>query len=314
MSIAIICPNRDMKDWVAAFEAHDPMLNVEVWPDINSPEEVEFALCWNHPEGVLQQYPNLKCISSLGAGVEHLLNDTTLPPDIPLVRIVDSDLKQSMAEYVMFGVLEHFRRFKDYQRQQEGKEWAAIQIPHISNVNVGIMGCGALGRYVSEKLSDFGFKVSCWNRSPKEIENITIYSGNDTLDKFLGKTNILVCMLALTSETENILNAQLFDQLPPNSYLINVARGGHLVDVDLLSAFDSGQLSGALLDVFMEEPLAKRHLFWTHKNITITPHIASITNPKTSAVQVVENYRRVLSGEPLLNHFSAGFVCHSWIS
>ena len=303
MSIAIICPNRDMEEWVAAFEAQAPSLKVEVWPEISDPEGVKFALCWKHPDGVLQQFPNLKCISSLGAGVEHLLNDPTLPPDIPLVRIVDADLKQSMAEYVMLGVLEHFRRFKEYRRQQELGEWIALPIPHSSSVNIGIMGCGALGRYVSEKLSDFGFTVSCWSRSTKKIKNITTYSGNDELNTFLGKANILVCMLPLTSETENILNAQLFNQVSPGTYLINVARGGHLVESDLLSAIDSGKLSGALLDVVKEEPLATQHPFRTHKKITITPHIASITNPETAVAQVLENYRRVLAGEPLLNHF-----------
>jgi glyoxylate/hydroxypyruvate reductase A len=301
MSIAIICPNREMGEWVAAFEAQGPTLKVEVWPNISDPEEVEFALCWNHPDGVLQQFPNLRCISSLGAGVEHLLNDTTLPPDIPLVRIVDDALKQSMAEYVMLGALEYFRCFKEYRRQQELGEWAAIQIPHISKVNVGIMGCGALGRFVAEKLSDFGFTVSCWSRSPKEVKNIIMYSGNDALKPFLGKTNILVCMLALTSETADILNAQLFDQLPSGSYLINVARGGHLLESDLLAAIDSGKLSGALLDVLKEGPLGMEHPFRIHKKITITPHIASITNPEIAVAQVLENYRRVLTGELLLN-------------
>jgi glyoxylate/hydroxypyruvate reductase A len=301
MSLAIIYPNGDVSDWVIALHACDPTLKVEVWPEISNPEDVAFALCWNHPAGVLQQFPNLKCISSLGAGVNHLLNDINRPLDVPLVRLVDDDLKQSMTEYVMLGVLEHFRRFKDYRQQQTDCEWKAQRIPHVSELGIGIMGCGELGRNVANKLSDLGFSVYGWNRSPKEISHIPVFSGNDELTDFLQKADILVCLLPLTAETENILNAQTFSCLPPNAYLINVARGAHLVDNDLLVALDSGQLSGALIDVFREEPLPEQHPFWQHNKITITPHIASVTNPKSAAAQIVENYRRALNAEPLLN-------------
>jgi glyoxylate/hydroxypyruvate reductase A len=301
MSLAIIDPNGDVDDWVTALQVCDPTLNVEVWPEISNPEDVEFVLCWNHPAGVLQQFPNLKCISSLGAGVNHLLNDINRPLDVPLVRLVDDDLKQSMTEYVMLGVLEHFRGFKDYRQQQTDCEWKAQRIPHVSELGIGIMGCGELGRNVANKLSDLGFSVYGWNRSPKEIRHIPVFSGNDELTDFLQKADILVCLLPLTAETENILNAQTFSCLPPNAYLINVARGSHLVDNDLLAALDSGQLSGALLDVFREEPLPEQHPFWKHNKITITPHIASVTNPKSAAAQIVENYQRALNAEPLLN-------------
>ncbi len=301
MSLAIIYPNKDVSNWVTALHACDPKLKVEVWPEIGNPEEIEFALCWNHPAAVLQQFPNLKCISSLGAGVNHLLNDSTRPTNIPLVRLVDDGLKQSMAEYVMLGVLEHFRRFQDYRQQQTDGEWKEQQIPHMSEIGIGIMGCGEIGRYVANKLSEFGCNVFGWSRSPKEINNIPVYSGNDELDKFLKKANILVCLLPLTPETENILNTQTFNRLPPKTYLINVARGFHLVEEDLLLALESGQLSGALLDVFREEPLPKHHPFWSHNKITITPHVASVTNPKSAAVQIVENYRRAQNGETLLN-------------
>lgn len=301
MSMAFICPNRDLTEWVAALKEQDSTLHIEVWPEIAMPEQVEFAICWNHPPGVLQQFPNLKCISSLGAGVEQLLNDTTRPPGIPLVRIVDADLKQSMAEYVMLAALSHFRRFTEYRRQQKSGEWTALAVPHISTVDVGIMGCGELGRYVAERLADFGFSVCCWSRSRKELDSIKSYSGNDELDAFLGRATVLVCMLALTPETENILDERILKRLPQGAYLINVARGAHLVEADLLSALDCGHLSGALLDVSRKEPLPTQHPFWTHKNITITPHIASITNPKTAVGQLVENYRRVLAHEPLMH-------------
>lgn len=301
MSIAIIYPNYDVSDWVAALCSYDPTLKVEVWPEIDDPEKVEFVLCWNQPAGVLQKFLNLKCISSIGAGVNHLLNDVTRPLNIPMVRLVDADLKQSMAEYVLLGVLDHFRRFPDYRKQQSLAQWTTQKVPHISELGIGIMGYGELGQYVASKLSDFGFSVTGWSRRPKKSDHLMVYSGSDELGEFLNKADILVCLLPLTPETENILNAQTFGQLPPQAYLINVARGGHLVDTDLLAALDSGQLSGALLDVFREEPLPKQHPFWSHEKIMLTPHVASVTNPYSASGQIIENYRRAVNGEPLLN-------------
>ena len=301
MSVVIICPNRDNSDWVAALHSIDPALNVEVWPEIRDPEDVEFAVSWDQPPHVFNQFPNLKCISSIGAGVEHLLNDTTVPANIPLVRLVDDGLKQSMAEYVMLGVLEHFRRFSDYRQQQEQAKWEELQIPHISQLGIGIMGFGEIGQFVAGKLSDFGFQVYGWKRNRERTDDTQVYSGRDELGKFLNNADVLVCLLPLTDETENILSAPIFNQLPAGAYLINAGRGGHLVDDDLLSALDSGQLSGALLDVFNEEPLPKQHPFWSHEKVTVTPHTASVTNPESASAQIVENYRRVLGNEPLLN-------------
>jgi glyoxylate/hydroxypyruvate reductase A len=290
-----------MSEWIAALHSIDPALNVEVWPEIRDHEAVEYVVSWDQPPHVLDQFPNLKCISSIGAGVEHLLNDTTRPVGIPLVRLIDNDLKQSMAEYIMLGILEHFRRFKDYRRQQEQAKWKELPIPHILTPGIGIMGFGEMGEYVANKLFDFGFTVSGWNRSRKRTDRIQVYSGLEELGEFLKNSSILVCLLPLTDETQDILSAKTFSQLPPNAYLINVGRGGHLVEDDLLSALDSGQLSGALLDVFGEEPLPEQHPFWLNRKIAITPHIASITNPESASVQLVENYRRALGNEPLLN-------------
>lgn len=301
MSLAIICPNRDVSDWVAALQTHDSSLLIEVWPDIGAPEQVEFVLCWNHPRGVLRQFPRLKCISSLGAGVNHLLNDPTCPPGIPLVRVVDASLKQSMAEYVMLGVLEHLRSFKSYDRQQTVRKWKMLPVTAGSEIGIGLLGCGQLGQYVGKRLADFGFKVYGWCRTPKKMAAIEVYSGKSGFAEFFARANILVCLLPLTSATENILNQETFKLLPESAYLINVARGAHLVDEELLTALDSGQLSGALLDVFREEPLPRHHPFWTHKKISMTPHIASLTNPTTAAGQVVENYHRAVKGEPLIN-------------
>ena len=301
MSIAIISPGHDRSAWVNALQALLPDLEIEIWPQIAAPEQVELALCWGHPPGSLSFFPNLKMISSLGAGVDHLFNDPHLPADIPLVRLIDPELRQSMAEYVQLGALGHFRRCIDYHRQQATKNWHPLPIPHISEVNVGIMGCGEIGRFVGEKLASIGFRVHGWSRTPHNLDQIATYSGKKELATFLGCSNILVCLLPLTAATESILNSQLFGQLPQGAYLINVGRGAHLVEADLLTAIDSGQLSGALLDVFRQEPLPPEHPFWRHDNIRVTPHIASITNPTSAAKQIIKNYCRLRQGKEPLN-------------
>lgn len=299
MSMVIINPNRDVSALISALRTHDPDLKIEVWPDIAEPDQVELALCWNQPSGSLQQFPNLQCISSLGAGINHLLSDMTRPLEIPLVRLVDDNLKQSMAEYVMAGVLEHFRHFKAYRQQQQEHIWEELETAHISDLGVGIMGCGEIGGYVADKLSAFGFSVQGWSRTRQQRDKLRVYAGDAELGLFLSQADVLVCLLPLTPETENILNSETFSQLPKNALLINAARGGHLVDADLLSALDNGQLSGALLDVFREEPLPQQHPFWSHSKVTVTPHIASPTNYDSAAEQIIANYHQLVSGAPL---------------
>jgi glyoxylate/hydroxypyruvate reductase A len=301
MSLAIICPGRDMRQWVQALQASEPQLKVENWPEIGDPGSVEFALVWKHPAGILAGFPNLRCISLLGAGVDALLEDRELPSDVPLVRIVDEGLKQSMAEYVCLGALDYFRQFEQYRQQQAGRIWQAQPLRHISAMRVGILGLGELGSHVAGRLAAIGFAVQGWSRSRKYSAGIPSYCGDEELAAFLAPCDILVCLLPLTPATSGILDAGLFRQLPAGAYVINVARGEHLVEPDLLAAIDSGRLSGALFDVFRQEPLPQDHPFWSHPRIRITPHIASITNPDSAVLQVLENYHRALSGRPLLN-------------
>ena len=301
MSLAIICPGRDMRQWMQALQAREPELKVELWPEIGDPESVEFALVWKHQAGILAGFPNLRCISSLGAGVDALLEDRGLPSGVPLVRIVDEGLKQSMAEYVCLGALDYFRQFEQYRQQQAACIWQARPVRHISTMRVGILGLGELGSHVAGRLAAIGFPVQGWSRTRKSSAGIPSYYGDEGLAAFLAASDILVCLLPLTPATRGILDARLFRQLPAGAYVINVARGEHLVEPDLLAAIDSGRLSGALLDVFRQEPLPQDHPFWPHPRIRITPHIASITNPESAVLQVLENYHRALSGRPLLN-------------
>ena len=209
-----------------------------------------------------------------------------------------------MTEYVLLAVLNHYRQFDKYRAYQEKREWIRESIPPIprrSEVRVGIMGLGQLGGDAAVKLRHLGFQVGGWSLTPKDIDGIRSFHGDQQFNEFLSKTNILVCLLPLTPKTRNILNRNSFDKLPRGAYLINVARGEHLVEEDLFEALDRKQLSGACLDVFRTEPLCKDHPFWTYPQIIVTPHISSWTDRESVAPQIIENYRRVKTGEKLLN-------------
>ncbi|MFN3996580.1 2-hydroxyacid dehydrogenase [Algoriphagus sp.] len=298
MSLAIISPGRDPQVWIEALTFHQPDINIQVYPNIDRPEEVEMALLWQHPPGYLSTFPNLKLISSLGAGVDHILSDSAVPESMPIVRIVDEKLTWSMTNYVIMGVLNFHRQITRYQADQKHKVWD-MSNPEIP-VKVGVMGVGALGGDVLDKLSYMGFSVFGFGFTEKDDFPHPYFSKNHLQD-FLNEINVLVCLLPLTPDTENILNLSFFRKCKPGTYLINVARGKHLVEEDLIPALESGFLSGALLDVYRTEPLPGDHSFWEEGKIQITPHIASVTNPLAASPQIIENFRRLKANQPLLN-------------
>ncbi len=300
MALTIICQNKDPKPWVEELLRKDPSLDIRIWPNDGDCNEIVGALTWMHSEGALQDYPNLKWASSMGAGVDQFLNDAKVPAHIIITRLVTDQLAESMFEYVQTAVLYFFRQLDAYRNDQIQKVWRPLPAPSKLNLTIGIMGLGKLGKYLAEQFSNDGFQVVGWARSQKNIHNVTCYD-QKALPDFLAKTNMLVCMLPLTEDTENILNADLFAQLPKGAHVINVARGAHLVEQDLIDALDSEQLSGACLDVFRTEPLPKAHPFWSHQNILITPHISSQTDPREVIPQILENYNRLQNGEVLLN-------------
>lgn len=260
MAISIIAPTKDPTPWLNALKAVDAYLEVQVWPHEDT-SAVELALCWQHPPQVWSQLPNLRCISSMGAGVDHLLADELLPTHIPIVRLVDPLLAQSMFEYICTAVMYYFRAFDVYQAQQRQGLWQEHAPQQLTDITIGILGLGALGSYTAQKLSALGFNVMGWSRSAKNMAGVRAYAGDAQLPTLLAQTNILVCLLPLTAETTDILNRALFNQLPPQACLINVARGEHLVETDLIAALDSGQLRGAYLDVLRQEPLPPNHPF-----------------------------------------------------
>ncbi len=300
MSLVLIAKNRDFTSLKNALLEEDPNLDVEVWPRVENNERVNFAVCWNHPKHVLDSYPNLRAVSSLGAGVNHLLDDEALPADVPICRLVTTALKDEMAEYVLNAIVNYRLHILDYAELKMKGFWEPKSAIPKQESPVGIMGLGEIGLHVAISLAEHGYKVSGWSRSEKDIKDVQTFAGEEQLDAFLGKTKILVNLLPLTEETYEILDLDVFKMLQQPGYLINVGRGGHLVEEDLIYAFDMDLLEGAYLDVFKEEPLPQNHIFWNRKKIMVTPHIAAITPAKEAAKVIVENYKRALSGMDLL--------------
>jgi glyoxylate/hydroxypyruvate reductase A len=278
-----------------------PELEIRVWPEIGDPADIEYALVWHPEPGLLASLPNLKLILSLGAGVDHILIDPQLPPHVPIVRLVDPYMTNAMSEYVVLQVLRLHRKDLDYMAQQGARIWHELEHKNAAERSLGILGFGELGQDAARKLKSLGFDVGFWSRSEKTVAGFAGYSGGGGLPALLARSEILVCLLPLTAETEGILNAATFAMLPKGAGLINAARGRHLVEEDLLAALASGQLSAAVLDVFRDEPLATHHPFWRHPRIIVTPHVAALTHPPTAAPIILDNIRRFEEGRPLLN-------------
>jgi len=301
MAFLIVAPDMKTASWVKHLSALDSAIDIRVWPQVGNADDIEFALCWNHPPGEFKKYKNLKCIASLGAGVDHIVRDPDLPAAVPVTRVVEPSMAQSMSEYAVLGVLNYCRQFDLYRSDQSQKKWQP-RIPLLAaDMRIGIMGLGQLGKDTAKKLSNLDFPVTGWSQTPKDIDGVKCFAGEDALDVFLSRSRILICMLPLTPKTRGILNHETFHKLPAGAYVINVARGQHLVEKDLLAAVDSGQLDGACLDVFEVEPLPENHPFWSNPKIIVTPHISSLTYPKAVAPQIIDNYHRMKSGKALLH-------------
>lgn len=301
MAIVIIRQDNKIDSWKKALKAKAPDISIYSYLEEHPKEEITLACVWKQPVGSLKQYPNLKCIASLGAGVDFIFKDQSVPQNIPITRVVDPVLASDMSEFVLALILSFFKNLNNYRTDQMKKVWYPQEYMRISDVTVGIMGMGALGEKLTEDLIKNRFKVIGWATSPKNIPGVEVYIGNKEKNTFLSRSNILVCLLPLTRETTGILNNKLFKELPKQSYVINVARGGHLVDEDLLEYINNGHLAGAGLDVFHEEPLSVEHPFWTHPKIHITPHVASVSDIESVIPQLLENYRKLKEGLPLNN-------------
>ena len=278
-----------------------PEHEVRFWPEIGDPADIEYAMVWQPPPGLLASLPKLKLICGLGAGIDHLVRDPDLPRHVPIMRLVDPYMTDAMSEYVVLSVLRLHRQDLDYLAQQRAEIWEERDQKNACERSVGILGFGTLGQDAGRKLKALGFPVAGWSRSAKEVAGFATFAAQDGLDALLARSEILVCLLPLTAETEGILNAGLFARLARGAGLVNAGRGGHLVEADLIPALDSGQLSGAVLDVVREEPLPKGHPFWHHPRIIVTPHIAAETHPPTATRIIGDAIRRFAKGKPVAN-------------
>lgn len=310
MAILLSTKASAMEDWRDALLALDPQLEIRLFPEAGDPADIEAAVCWTaHDMAELRRYPNLKLIVSMGAGVDHLLRPPGPPPGIPVARLVDERLTTGMTEWVLLNVLRFHRQDPEYRAQQAARIWEELPAPETGARRIGILGVGELGSASARALLPLGFPVMGWSRRPKDLPGVEMFHGAAGLDAMLPRTDILVCLLPLTPDTRGVVDARTLGLLPRGAFLINGARGGHVVQPDLLAALDSGHVAGAALDVFEPEPLPADHPFWGHPKVVMTPHAASITIPRSAAPQVVENIRRAREGRPPVNlvDFAAGY-------
>lgn len=300
LAVAIGDPLR-AAEWRDAFAAAAPDLAVLPAEEAADPAAVDFLLLWRAPPGTAARFPQLKAVLSLGAGVDAILADPSIPAGLPVIRMVDEALTQGMSEYVLWQVLRYHRREPELAAAQRGRRWTPVAAPLAGERCVGIMGMGELGGAAARRLAGCGFRVKGWGRSAREVAGVATFHGAAQLDAFLAGVEILVCLLPLTPETAGILSARLFAALPRGAVLVNAARGEHLVEGDLLAALAAGRIAGATLDAFRAEPLPPDHPFWSHPAITVTPHIASLTRPASGARSLVAEMRRILAGDAPLH-------------
>ena len=284
--------------WREVFGLELPQASFRLWPEIGAGEEVEYLIAWVPPPDVEGTLPNLKVLFSIGAGIDQLDLDA-IPPHVKIVRMLDPDLTRGMVEYATFGVLALHRDVPHYVSDQQAGRWMYRPLQRAAERRVGIMGLGLLGRAVAESLKSFGFPLRGWSASPKTIGGMETFSGPEQLGTFLSGCDILVCLLPLTDETRGILCSATFDQLPMRARLLNVGRGGHLVEDDLIAALASGRVDCAVLDVLQNEPPAADHPLLSHPRVIVTPHIASATLPRAAAHRVCRLIERHCAGLPM---------------
>jgi len=278
-------------DLINAIRSALPNEDVRAWPDVGNPDDIDICMIFRMSRGFLRPFGHLRLISSTGAGVDHFLLDPDLPRDVPLVRIIDADFAARMADYVLCWVLFHHREVAHFLAAQHQARWSYKPIRSANDVTVGVMGLGQMGRLTCERLS----------RTPQVLPGVTGFNGPDAFEPFLEGTEILVNLLALTQQTRGILCRATFDRLPHGAVLTSPARGGHLVEQDLLDALASGRLRAATIDAFPVEPLPPAHPFWHQSGSFVTPHCSSTASLATIVAAFAENVRRLRANEPLLN-------------
>ncbi|MDB5999107.1 MAG: glyoxylate/hydroxypyruvate reductase [Rhizobacter sp.] len=296
---ALLSRSIDLSFLKPLLERADPTLDLVVWPDPRF-AEAEVAICWDPPRGIYTQMPRLRLVHSIAAGVDNVVAEQELR-GLPVCRVVDPMLAEGMLQFVLWGVLYYHRKIDLVQASQRREEWKRPGQTLAATCRVGLMGLGEIGGHIARRLPLLGYPVSGWSRTPREIAGVTVFSGTEGFDAFLAQTDVLVCLLPLTAQTRGILNSRTFNALPKGAALIHVGRGEHLVEADLADALASGQLRGAIVDVFEKEPLPQGHPFWNMPGVMVTPHMATMAGFPVIAAQVAHNIGRLGQGVPLLN-------------
>ena len=272
---------------------------VDLMSDAGKTSDV--ALVWAPPAGALAGLPNLKGIVLQGQGVDHMMADSTVPRDVPLVRLIDPDMSDALSHWAILNALDFWRDGAQYRVQQAEKIWKPIAQRQISDAVVGVLGVGAIGSVIASRFAALGFKTRGWARTAKTIQDVDVFAGADSLAKFADGLHISVCVLPLTAQTRHIMNASYFDKLADGAFVINGGRGLQVNDDDLLAALASGKIGGAALDVFATEPLPDDHPYWAHPNVRVWPHVAARTNPDTASRQVAAAITAMMAGDEPVN-------------
>ncbi|EBP6682113.1 glyoxylate/hydroxypyruvate reductase GhrA [Salmonella enterica subsp. salamae] len=302
MEIIFYHPTFNAAWWVNALEKAFPHARVREWKAGDN-HPADYALVWQPPVEMLAGRP-LKAVFALGAGVDSILSKLNAHPEmldasIPLFRLEDTGMGLQMQEYAVSQVLHWFRRFDDYQALKNQAIWKPLPEYTREEFGVGIMGAGVLGSKVAESLQAWGFPLRCWSRSRKSWPGVESYAGREELRAFLNQTRVLINLLPNTAQTVGIINSELLDQLPDGAYVLNLARGVHVQEADLLAALDSGKLKGAMLDVFSQEPLPQESPLWRHPRVAMTPHIAAVTRPAEAIDYIARTITQLEKGEPV---------------
>ena len=303
MKLLFCCAGTKPEPWIAGLRAALPAADVAVW-EPGAPA-ADYAVVWAPPQAFLDEQPGLRAVFNIGAGVDALLK-LRLPPTARVVRLDDAGMSVQMAEYVCHAVIRHYREFDGYEADVRQGRWSYRKPRSRADFAVGVMGLGVLGARVARALQVFEFPVNGWSRSPKSIDGVRGFSGSGGFHDFLAASRVLVNLLPLTSDTQDILNRDTLARLQPGGYVINVARGAHLVEDDLIALLDAGHLAGATLDVFRTEPLPAGHPFWTHPKITVTPHTSARTLRTESVAQIAGKIGALERGETVSGVVDAG--------
>lgn len=299
MAILLILDDRDNSSWINHLRRLLPNTSIEVYPTVRDPLAIEFIISMRPRKEQVAEFPNAKVMHSIGAGVNYIIDEGALLEGMQLARIVDPYLSSDMFEFLLAVVAEQIKNLPLYRQFQRQQKWKPISYKRFPDTHISILGLGKIGSFVAERFAQLGFRVSGWSNSKKNIQNVASYTGVEGLGACLAKADFLINILPLTATTKHILNRETLSLLPKGAFLINVGRGLHNQEQDIIELLEEDHLSGGLLDVFKKEPLATNHPFWQHPKINITPHIASLSNPESVVEIVVDNYKRFTKGEPL---------------